>query len=244
MATFSIITICKNDAFGLSKTINSVRKQSFCQYEHILVIAGDCGTILPQPNQIVCFDLEGGISNAFNQGVSLAQYEFFIFLNAGDVFFDVDSLKSISNACVFKNEIITGFAQIKNRGNTIPRNIPNMSSFSGRRYLSHQASAFPRTLFKEIGGFDKQYEIRMDLDWLCRVPVSTNIIFLNSVLIDFDSGGVTEVRVLKATIEEIIILFKYLPGSLTRLLFVFFILFGFRLVRQFFRICFAYYDKK
>jgi len=101
----SIITVVFNDKKGLLKTIESVINQSYNNYEFIVVDGGSKdGTkeLLKEFRDIISIGIsepDKGIYDAMNKGIKVANGEWVIFMNAGDLFF---SNQTISD--VFKNE--------------------------------------------------------------------------------------------------------------------------------------------
>jgi hypothetical protein len=91
---FSIVTITRNDAWSLTKTVRSVFRQSFKDYEYIVVDGastdGTSGLIrFWQVSGLInhCVsEPDSGVYNAMNKGTRLASGRYVCFLNAGDVF--------------------------------------------------------------------------------------------------------------------------------------------------------------
>jgi len=235
MKMVSIITICKDDKSGLKKTIKSVDAQNYCDYEHILVLAGECGEYTSGSKRFVVQDSGKGISAAFNEGLKYAKGKYCVFLNSGDEFIDDSALKSMMQFCDEEIDIVSGFAVNEAYKNTIPRSIPKLNKKIGRLYLSHQASVFRISLFENFGSFDEQYKIRMDLEWLSRLSDETRIVFIDKVLINFESGGISGNNPLKSTFEEIHVLKKILPYSLGRIMLLLCLLLWFRISRYIIR---------
>jgi glycosyltransferase involved in cell wall biosynthesis len=88
----SIITVTMNDAVGLEKTINSILCQKYHNYEFIIVDgkSNDNSNFVidhhrEQIDKVVS-ESDQGIYHAMNKGIDLADGEWLIFMNAGDVF--------------------------------------------------------------------------------------------------------------------------------------------------------------
>lgn len=97
---FSIVTITKNNALGLERTLASVARQSFRDYEWIVVDGqseDDTDALLatsrPEKTRIHKA-LDQGIYDAMNKGLDMARGRYMLFLNAGDVLCGIDTLAS------------------------------------------------------------------------------------------------------------------------------------------------------
>lgn len=119
----SIITINYNNAEGLLRTIQSVRSQTFCDFEHIIVDGGSTDgsveiireyadneairqenskvdNLALSPHHLITSspitwisEKDKGIYDAQNKGIRLANGEYCYFLNAGDTFCKNDVLE-------------------------------------------------------------------------------------------------------------------------------------------------------
>lgn len=94
MANLSIIVPIYNSvAFGLEKCIKSILKQSYCDFELILVNDGStddslviCQRYEANDNRIRVIDqANGGVSRARNYGLEVAQGEFASFIDSDDI---------------------------------------------------------------------------------------------------------------------------------------------------------------
>jgi glycosyltransferase involved in cell wall biosynthesis len=91
---FSIITVCYNAVDTIEKTILSVKKQGFKDYEHIIIDGGSVdGTIeiidkYRNNFSVVVSESDNGIYDAMNKGVSFAKGHFIAILNADDYYLD------------------------------------------------------------------------------------------------------------------------------------------------------------
>lgn len=97
----SVITVTYNALDGLRRTVKSVIGQQFDNYEFIVVDgAGADGTadyLRAEATGVTRWvsEPDGGIYEAMNKGVRMAQGEYCIFMNAGDCFVDDGVLASV-----------------------------------------------------------------------------------------------------------------------------------------------------
>lgn len=206
----SIITISKDDPAGLGATIESVRAQSYSDYELIVVRSGSSQSLdlgAGDPRLVVIDQPARGISRAFNTGVERARGEWIQFLNGGDAFLDARALQDLAAACRNDVEMVLSFAMMKGRDSTIPREALSLSSRSFL-YASHQASLFRRRLFERYGHFLPQFQVRMDLEWLFRLPADTQYAFIDRRTVEYDATGVSGSRFVRSAIEEIHVLWR------------------------------------
>ena len=97
-ALLSIITITKNNQTGLTKTAHSLNDQTYKDYEWI-VVNGNSGDQIPHfvtsKNITLINERDNGIYDAMNKGVKGAIGQYFIFMNAGDIFESKNTLTEI-----------------------------------------------------------------------------------------------------------------------------------------------------
>ena len=91
----SIVTICFNNLQDLITTCKSVDDQHLKPFEHIIINGSTNSEIKNwyessnHPSyRIIINELDGGISDAFNKGISKATGDVIHLLNSGDIYFD------------------------------------------------------------------------------------------------------------------------------------------------------------
>lgn len=102
----SIVTVCRNAAPLLQRTIGSVLSQTFRDFEFIVVDGASTDstpsllhTYAPQIDCLLS-EPDDGIYDAMNKGVRLASGEWVIFMNAGDSFASGDTLAELAASAV------------------------------------------------------------------------------------------------------------------------------------------------
>ncbi len=100
---FSIVTITFNNYDELLRTYESVKTQSYGDFEWIVINGGskdntqDFLAAVKMENFCYVSEKDKGIFDAMNKGIDRAKGEFITFLNSGDVFSEPGTLETIKN---------------------------------------------------------------------------------------------------------------------------------------------------
>lgn len=188
---FTVVTVCLNSKNTIERTIYSVLKQSFHNYEYLIVDGGsDDGTLEFIKRHYS--DFEGRMSfssekddgwyDAMNKAIKLAKGHFIIFLNSDD-YFDDDVLSDVAEY-IEKNQLgstdiiygdSTNIYQ-NEKGSNLFRpikapskmNLSNKALKNGMCGIRHQSMFTGKEVFKVVGGFDLQYRLHADWDFMIR----------------------------------------------------------------------------
>lgn len=172
MNKISIITINRNNAEGLERTIKSVIEQSYANYE-FLIIDGESTDnsvdIIKQYSSDITFwvsEKDTGIFNAMNKGIERSTGDYCYFLNSADIFINPDVLKEIFGSHTHAAPFING-NQINNFGSytqkvpCLNRPLTLFDFYWGT--IKHQATFIRRDLFEKYGLYDEK--LRITSDW-------------------------------------------------------------------------------
>lgn len=188
---FSIITVVKNDASGLFKTIKSVARQNYKNYEYIVVDGGSTdGTvdILKGYESVIDFwisEPDKGISDAFNKGIALSCGNYIQILNAGDTYCGIDILNIVAGFTYFP--IITGYAKLD--AAKFPDFLPdNEDKLRIKALISHQGTFVHRQIYEIVGLYNLNFKIRMDYEFWLRALAVYEFKFIEKFLVNFDAG--------------------------------------------------------
>lgn len=218
---FSIITVCYNEEKNIIATIESVLKQRWENFQY-LIIDGDSDD---STVDIICeyakrdkriewySEKDKGIYNAMNKGIYLSDGDLLFFLNAGDVFYKDDILQTVareatlSSADIIIGDIVkeneVGLERISYKiGECLENDLKN------GRNVCHQAIFASKESMRS--GFDEQFKICADYDWLCRqINDKVKIIKIDMVFVNFDTSGLTsQGRYWKTGVNEMIRVIK------------------------------------
>mgnify|MGYP001565636508 FL=1 len=103
MAVVSIITINYNNASGLKKTIDSVIKQTFKDFEFIIIDGGSTDgskQVIESNSKSISSWLsekDNGIYDAMNKGIVKATGNYYLFLNSGDILSEGNILTKVAS---------------------------------------------------------------------------------------------------------------------------------------------------
>ena len=172
---FSIITICRNAAATIEKTLSSVADQQLDadRYEHIVIDGSSQDETLDiiRKYQRVRWisEPDEGIADAFNKGLSMARGDYLLYLNADDYLHD-SAVLSDTEAFLSDNDrpswIVGDLATMETDRPTIfsPRLPVSCLSMMFYCRVSHPSVFLKRKALNELDGFHTQYQVCMDYD--------------------------------------------------------------------------------
>jgi glycosyltransferase involved in cell wall biosynthesis len=189
---------------GLTKTLESVKSQSFRNFEHIIV---DGGSIDDSKKQILnytkeakylthwCSEPDNGVYHAQNKGILRAIGEYCFFLNSGDFLIDSTVLEKVFIQkhyadVIYGNLIVlSGDKQVEIcKGK---EEITFLDLYSS--IVKHQASFIKKKLFDKFGLYNENLKIIADWAFFLKT-IGLNNASLQYVDIDiscFDNNGIS-----------------------------------------------------
>ena len=201
---FSIITVVKNDKINIESTINSLLRQNFSDYEHIIVDGNSSdGTseiitraIRNKKKIIYIRKKDKNLYQALNRGIKIAKGDYVGILHSGDKYFNDKVLELVNTKISNKIDILSGFLIYADNDLNKKRiwnyKIKNLSPYSAFK-IAHPTTFISKKIFKKIGYYNILYTIASDTDFLLRVSKIPNISFtlLQRPLIIMRIGGLS-----------------------------------------------------
>ena len=196
---YSIITINYNNELGLRRTIESVVRQTYEDYEYIIIDGGSTDgsvkIVQEYSDKIDCWvsEKDRGIYHAMNKGIAQAHGDYCIFMNSGDCFYDDTVLSSVANYNC-KEDIVVGYAAIK-QGNGII-SPPPIGEFTFYHLYSgaipHQASFIKTELLRKYP-YDESLKISSDWKFFVQTLIIDNcsIQYLDVFVVRYDLDGIS-----------------------------------------------------
>ncbi len=199
---FSVITVVKNDKYKILKTINSVKSQKFKDFEYIVVD----GKSTDGTSQIIKKNLrknkynkhiikkDKNLYQALNYGIKISKGEYIVILHSGDLFYNNNTLNKMSEN-IKKIDAISGNILYK-KGNKVVRfwnyKIKKLNKFSAFK-VAHTSLVVKRLIVEQIKGYDSQYNISSDTDFILKLSLVKKLRFkyLNEIFVIMESGGLS-----------------------------------------------------
>ncbi len=208
---FSIIVVSLNAGEKLAATIESIRKQTFTDYEVVVKDGGSTdGSIEGLKQRMLAFETgmktrirlveekDSSIYDGMNQAVKQATGRYLYFLNCGDYFYDERVLENIAEeikadkkgALIFYGDIFDAL-----RGNVVASN-PKINGFACYRNVPcHQACIYDKRLF-EKRGYEPKYRVRADYEHFLYsfYEEKAKPAYIPVVLASYEGGGFSETK--------------------------------------------------
>lgn len=206
---FSIIIVCLNPGDKLKETFESVKKQTFRDFEVIIKDGestdGSVEKLTTSEKELlespvapylkVVAKKDSGIYDAMNQAVEEASGEYILFLNCGDKFADEKVLEKVTH--VIKENpgcgIYYGDTFCEKTGDLVvaPGKITGFTCY--RNIPCHQSCFYHRDMF-EGKNFELDYKIRADYDHFlhCFYKKSATPKHTGITVASYEGGGYSE----------------------------------------------------
>ncbi len=215
----SIITPSFNSGKTIKRTIEQVLKQSYKNYEYIIVDGGSTDntiniieSFIPEFNGRLRYvsEKDDGIYDAMNKGIKMAKGELVGIINSDD-YYEEDCLKNVVKQYDpnKKYQILYGAIRIidfeENELEIAFVNHRNMKN----RMIFHPATFISKSIYDDFYYYDTKYKYSSDLDFMYKAIANDAISFcpIYHVLSNFRLGGVSFSR--KAMEESNKINYKY-----------------------------------
>ena len=220
---FSIITVCYNAADNLRKTLASVERQTFGDYEHIIIDGSSTDstaellkTAADDSRRVIVSESDKGIYDAMNKGLGRAKGEYLIFMNAGDIFAGDDTLNVYTDVITEHNHpgIVYGQTLLVDTDGTIvgerhlkaPEHL-TLDSFAQGMVVCHQAMAVSRRIAPL---YDTRWRFSADYEWVVKcLQKSHSNVYTGQVMCHYLSEGTTTANRKASLVERFRIMSRY-----------------------------------
>lgn len=208
---FTLITVTFNAEGTLGRTLHSVERQTFRDFQHIIMDGASTDGTLPmaqayaQRNDGLSIEVvsepDRGLYHAMNKALLRATGDYVVFLNAGDKLHAPDTLGRVARcmsaaapAVVYgETDIVDGEGRfLRPRRLQAPERL-TWRSFRAGMVVCHQSFYARRDLVPE---YDLRYRFSADVDWCIRVMKAAAgrgepLVNAHCVLTDYLQEGMT-----------------------------------------------------
>ena len=209
----SIITVVKNDARGLCNTLQNISDQDYFNFECLIIFGESIDNTREIAEKFIQTDSRfllvpessHGIYSAMNDGIRIAKGKFLNFMNAGDIFWDSQSLGKLVAAMNSQEaDLVIGGFVVDN--NELRKSSKTQGKFTAkdfafnRNWGNHQAMLFRRKA-PDIY-YDLRYPIASDfrfvLEHLSMAPGN----YISEKVARIASGGISDTRLISGYVEK------------------------------------------
>lgn len=177
---FSIILPIYNSEKYISNILNSIRKQTFKQFELIVIDNLSSDNSIQIINQFadqfcvkIISEKDAGIYDAMNKGVKNAHGDWLYFMGADDTLVNENVLMDVSKYLNEEFDIVYGDSI------WIPENYLEKGEWTSAKLIvqsiNHQRIFYRRQLFEQFGDFNLRYRVAADHDLNIRFFCNPNV---------------------------------------------------------------------
>ncbi|NQV01847.1 MAG: glycosyltransferase [Bacteroidia bacterium] len=206
--TISVITVVKNQPDDLEKTIRSMVVQDYPEVEYIVVDGGSgeetLEVIRSHEARITYWisEKDRGLYDAMNKGAALASGQWINFMNAGDTFFNPDTLSGLFNKNLNEVDILYGDYIADYGIFKVLRESRPVSGLWRGMGICHQA-LFIRADLIRSHPFNPGFPIGADLDQLFRLFTDEKrFLHVPVPVAVFDARGISNRQMIRAAHEH------------------------------------------
>lgn len=178
---FSIITVVLNGEKFLRETIESVKDQSFKDYEYIIIDGGSTDKtldIIKEYSEHIDFwisEKDLGLYDAFNKGILMAKGKYIGIINSDDIY-TINALKIINEYFSNNLEIDFIFGSVQKHWGILHGYRPKKIYYSWGFYSSHSTGFFiKKESANKVGLYDLRYKYHADYDFFFRMIVKNKL---------------------------------------------------------------------
>ena len=197
----SIITVCFNSAATIERTIESVLKQTYQNYEYIIVDGKSTDNTLDIVRKYepyfngkmkVVSEPDKGIYDAMNKGIRLATGELIGIINSDD-YYELDALESILGSFFDdKYVVLYGLQRTLRNGREINVVLYHHSNIDNQM-ITHPTCFISKQVYEDYGLYSIKYKSSADYEFMLRLIHDTDVVFrpVYKIITNFELGGMS-----------------------------------------------------
>lgn len=204
----SIITVVRDDAPGLSRTVESLRFLPAGSFEHVVIDGSSNDDVLhlaleaTRPHTTVLHESDSGIYEAMNKGLDRFKGRFCVFVNAGDCVSSHLNWLALEETLEVNSGVVFAYTIERFRSDSYLR--PGLGREQAGPF-AHPATFYPRA-FACRERYRLDMPVAADGEYTGRSMSALGWVFVPAVFAEFELGGVSSTydsaSVLKSRIRE------------------------------------------
>lgn len=230
MPQLTIITINRNNANGLKRTLTSVLSQSVTDFEYIVIDGASSDGSLEilktqntkhrTQNFKFISEPDSGIYNAMNKAIAMATGDYLLFINSGDELADSNVVKSFEAYVNEDSELCSGDLLLINNNEQKKLKAPKEISLSYclQGGLTHPNTFIRKSLFEKYGYYNEANKIVSDWEFFLIAAGLNNCKYqqLNFTVARFYEDGISSVNKELVSQEMQKSISRLVPSALVR----------------------------
>lgn len=164
----SVVTICKNSAGTIGRTLASVAACSYPRLQYVIVDGGSSdgtlevvATFRPRVDKLVS-EPDRGISDALNKAIALTDGEYHILVHADDELLP-GALEGLAEAAMDCGaQVICGTVEVVSNDRIVRIFRPRPEKLRWKMSIPHMGALVRREAWSAVGGYDLRRKIAMD----------------------------------------------------------------------------------
>lgn len=198
----SIITINRNNAEGLKKTLESVASQTCRDFEHIIIDGASTDGSVDVIKEYVASpsgknvsywisEPDSGIYNAMNKGIRKASGDYIALLNSGD-WYEPDTCRIISEIAVkSQNDVYYGLLRYINKENECEMILGRTITMINSAMIAHPSCFVSKDVYSHYL-YDEHLKYASDYDFILRIhEAGASFCFIEKILTNFNTYGIS-----------------------------------------------------
>lgn len=197
----SIITVCLNSEKTIKDTIESVLKQTYTNYEYIIIDGKSKDKTIDIIKSYkdkfngklkIVSEKDNGLYDAMNKGIQMATGDIVGILNSDDILYDSNVFDKIINSFdentdgVYSNLLFMNNDFTKITRNFKSKKITNKKGF----HPPHSTLYLRKNIYDKYGNYNLNYKIAADLDFMYRIiNNNANLKYIDSCFVKMRTGG-------------------------------------------------------